>query len=67
MEIRLLHAPPLLDMSWIYESIVYHLMFSMYVSVLVSAGIKLIFLQVAAVFWIQYEKNVDNTDGFSCC
>ena len=34
--------------------------------VLVSAGIELIFLSVAAVFWIQYKKNV-NTDVFSCC
>jgi len=30
-------------------------------AVLVSAGIELIFFPVAAVFWIQYEKNVDNT------
>ena len=30
-------------------------------------GIELIFLPVAVVFWIQYEKNVDNTDILSCC
>ena len=35
-------------------------------TVLVSAGTELIFLPVAAVFWIWYEKNVDNTDGFTC-
>jgi len=35
-------------------------------SVLVSAGIELIFFPVAAVFYL-YEKNVDNTDIFSCC
>jgi len=28
---------------------------------------KIIFLPVVAVFWIQYEKNVDNTHVFSCC
>jgi len=32
--------------------------------VLVLAGIELIFPPVAAVFWIQYEKNTDNTEGF---
>jgi len=26
-----------------------------------------IFLSVGAVFWIQYDTNVDNTDAFSCC
>jgi len=35
--------------------------------VLLLAGIELIFLSVAAVFLIYYEKNVDNTDVFSCC
>ena len=34
--------------------------------VLVSAGIELIFLPVAALFWIQYEKNADDIDVFSC-
>jgi len=34
--------------------------------VLVSAGIELIFLSVAAVFWIYYKRNVDSTDVFSC-
>jgi len=34
------------------------------ISILVSVGIELIFLPVAAVFWIQYEKNVDNTPMF---
>ena len=37
------------------------------VFVLVSAGIELIFLPIAAVFWIWYKKNVDNTDVFSYC
>jgi len=31
------------------------------------AGIELIFLPVAAVFWKQYKKNVDNADVFSGC
>jgi len=30
------------------------------------AGIELISLPVAAVFWTSYKKNVDNTDVFSC-
>jgi len=34
-------------------------------AVLVLPGIEFIFLPVAAVFWIQYDKNVDNIDGFS--
>jgi len=33
----------------------------------ISAGIEFIFLSVTAVFWICYEKNVDNNSGFSCC
>jgi len=28
---------------------------------------ELIFLPVAAVFWIKYKKNVDNTSVFSSC
>ena len=32
-------------------------------AVLVSAGVELIFLPVAAVFWISYEKNLDNGKG----
>ena len=36
-------------------------------TVVVSAGVELIFLSVAAVFWIWYKKNVDNIDVFSCC
>jgi len=35
--------------------------------VLITAGIELISLPVAAVFWLQYEKNVDNSYFFSCC
>jgi len=38
-----------------------------WINVLVSAGIELIFLAVATVFWIYYRKNVDNTDVFCCC
>jgi len=40
--------------------------FSFYslIFVLVLAGIGLIFFPVAAAFWIQYEKNVDNTMMF---
>jgi len=37
------------------------------VGVLVLAGIELVFLLVAAVFWISYENNVDNSVDFSCC
>jgi len=36
-------------------------------TVLVSARIELIFLSAAAVFWIYYQKSVDNTDVSSCC
>ena len=36
-------------------------------NVLVLAETELIVLSVVAVFWIWYQKNVDNTDGFSCC
>jgi len=43
------------------------LLISCFISVLVSSRIELIFRPVAAVFWTSYEKNVDNTDGFSCC
>jgi len=35
--------------------------------VLVLAGTELIFLPVAAVFGILYEKSVDKSGGFSCC
>ena len=42
-------------------------LFILFMCVLVSDGIELIFLPVAAVFWIWYEKNVDNTDVFSYC
>jgi len=38
-----------------------------YLAVLISAGIELIFLPVAAGFWIQYEKSIDSTDVFNCC
>jgi len=34
---------------------------------LVLAGTELIFLSVAAVFWIWNQKNVDDADVFSCC
>ena len=37
------------------------------ICVLVSSGIELIFFPVAAVVWIQYEKNVGNTGVCSCC
>jgi len=40
---------------------------SNFIWVLVLSGIELISLPVAPVFWILYEKNVDNTDVFSCC
>jgi len=34
--------------------------------VLVSAGLELVFLPAAAVFWVAYEKSVDKSGGFSC-
>jgi len=37
---------------------------SLLLSVLVLAGVELIFFSVAAVFWIYCEKNVDNTMMF---
>jgi len=36
-------------------------------SVLVLAGVEVVFLPVAAVFWSKYETKVDNADIFSCC
>jgi len=38
-----------------------------FLTVLVLFGIELIFLLVAAVFWIYYKKNDDKTDVFICC
>jgi len=35
-------------------------------NVLVSAGMELIFFSIAAVFWIWYVKNIDDTEVFSC-
>jgi len=35
--------------------------------VLVSAGLELVFLPAAAVFWVAYEKSVDQSGGCSCC
>ena len=39
----------------------------LFIIALVLAGGELSFLPVAAVVWIWYKKNVDNTDVFSCC
>jgi len=36
-------------------------------SLLVLAGIELISVPVAAVFWIKYKQNIDSIDVFSCC
>jgi len=35
--------------------------------VLVLAGIRLVFLSVAAALWISYEKNFDKNVIFRCC
>ena len=60
--------------DWEMSLLLQKLRVMVYTSVLVSAGIDLVFLPVAAVFWIQQEKNTDNMDEntdnmdvSSCC